>query len=373
MTKVARSSFGAGAIGVILIGIGVAHDPRQALTSYLFAYATVLTIVLGALMQLMVGFLTGAEWFAKYRRLAVAVTGTLPALVVLVLPILVGVREIYSWAAPSALPVAEQSVVAAKAAWLNVPFFVARGVVYLAVWTLAGELLRRAWLAGNGRIAEDAPRARRLRKASALGVIAIGLALTFASFDWLMSLEPTWYSTIYGVYVFAGSYLSSLALIAMLAYPLRTRDRAPTDAAVAEDDGSLGTLLLTFVIFWAYIGFSQFLIIWIADVPAEVSWYVVRTRGGWGVLALVIAIGQFALPFLLLLLRSVKRKARTLAWIGSWLVAMHALDIYWLVLPSLHPRGLTLSWLDPVALLMVAGLVVGAAAWRDGAQPATAG
>jgi len=362
--SIVRYGATAGVFGAILLLIGVLIEPRQALTSYLFAFVTVLGIVLGALLVIMMSYLTAAHWFVPLRQVTLAITGALPALAVLLLPVLVGVGVIYPWASPAQLAPDVQVVVARKAAWLNVPFFVVRGIVYVVLWLVIGELFRRWSFAPERDTQATIAKARRLRRLSALGAIVVGLTFTFASFDWTMSLEPAWYSTIYGAYVFAGGFLAALALIAVLAWAL-SRPGAPLHGVLEPDHvGALGKLLLTFVIFWAYIGYSQYLIIWIGDLPSEVTWYASRARGGWGVLALVMLLLQFALPFLLLLSWSLKRRAGAMAIIGAILLLAHLVDSYWLVLPALHPTGVRPSWLDVAALLTVVGFSAAAAAWR---------
>ena len=375
MTRVERNAMIAGVVGLVLLVIGVVIEPRQALTSYVFAYATVFTIVLGALMQLMMSQVTGARWFTVMRRIALGISGAMPAVVVLALPLFVGVAAIYSWTSPASLPHEARSIVERKGAWLNAPFFVVRGVVYLAVWVLIDAIVRRWSLrldAMNGMIAADAT--RKIRRLSALGLVIVGLTMTFASFDWLMSLDPTWYSTVYGVYVFAGGFLAALGLIGVIARNASRPGAALDGAVTPEHFGALGKLQLTFVIFWAYIAFSQFLIIWIGDIPLDSSWYVTRGSGSWGTLALVVVFGQFVVPFCVLLPRTFKRRPVVLWEIGILLLAMHALDVYWLVLPSLHPAGISISWLDIAALLMVGGFATAFAVRRArGVQPVPVG
>jgi len=369
--SVARYGMIVGVVGLVLVAIGVATEPRRALAAYIFGYATVFTIVIGALIQVMLSHVTGARWFTVMRRLTLDVTGAIPALALLAIPFLVGVRALYPWADPAALPPDARALIARKDAWLNVPFFVARSVVYLAAWIAVAWSLRRAAHAQDHALGDAAVRAtRRLRRVSSIGLVVVALTLTFAAFDWLMSLEPTWYSTIYGVYVFAGGYLAALALVAVVGYVGSRGVAAEGGAVTSEHFGALGQLLLTFVIFWAYIAFAQYLIIWIGDVPHDVSWYVVRSRGSWGVLALIVGIGQFAIPFVVLLSRTLKRRPGFLAALGGWLLAMHLLEVYWLVLPAIDPSGVSVSWVDVAALLMVGGFALAVACWRARREPA---
>lgn len=360
-----RAGAAAGVLGLLLCTAGLLIEPRQALMSYLFAYATVLTIVLGALIQVMISHVTGAHWFTVLRRLTTGITGAMPALGVLALPILLGVPVLYSWASPALLPTEARDLILKKHAWLNVPFFVIRSVIYTAIWIATSAILRR-WALDQDRATGERAVAltRQQRRISAIGLIAVGLTLTLAAFDWLMSLEPTWYSSVYGAYVFAGGFLAALGLVAVIAYAGSRPGMPPNDMVTPEHFGALGKLLLTFVIFWAYIAFSQYFIIWIGDLPADASWYVWRTSGSWGTLALVVAIGQFAIPLVLLLPRATKRSGGMLAAIGAWLILMHLLDVYWLVLPALYPAKIHVSWLDFAALLMIGGFTTATALWR---------
>jgi hypothetical protein len=361
----------AGVVGLVLVAIGVAVEPRRALAAYVFGYATVFTIVIGALIQVMLSHVTGARWFTVLRRLTLNVTGAIPVLALLAIPFLAGVRVVYPWADPAALPPDARALLLRKAAWLNVPFFVARSVLYLGAWIAVAWSLRRAARAQDHALGDTAVRVtRRLRTLSSVGLVVVALTLTFAAFDWLMSLEPTWYSTIYGVYVFAGGYLAALALVAVVGYVASRGIAAEGGAVTSEHFGALGQLLLTFVIFWAYIAFAQYLIIWIGDVPHDVSWYVVRSSDSWGVLGLIVGIGQFAIPFVLLLPRNLKRRPRFLAGLGGWLLAMHLLEVYWLVLPAINPAGVSVSWLDVAPLLMIGGFSLAAACWRARREPA---
>ncbi|HEY4306732.1 MAG TPA: hypothetical protein VGM82_19840 [Gemmatimonadaceae bacterium] len=310
---------------------------QKALASYLFVYITVLSVVLGALLQVMIAHLSGARWFDGLRPRAMQIVRTMPIVALFALPILIGAHALYPWADLARIPIDVREVVQRKAAWLNVPFFAVRGLIYLAVWCVFAELLRRC----------DQADVSRLRRVSAAGVIAVGITLTFAAFDWVMSLEPSWYSTIYGVYVFAGGFLSALALIAFLEYRgvPENRGSAPyvlPDSRESESErriSSIGKLLFTFSIFWGYIAFSQYLIVWIGNLPSEVTWYVSRTKTGWVVLAILAGVGQFVLPFLALIGYEMKRRPRVVALVAIGILVAHVLDVFWLVMPSLFPTG----------------------------------
>ena len=320
-----------GLLGAAGIALGAWLDPRQAWLSYLAAFAAGLSLALGALILVMICDLTGARWVVPFRPTALAVLGSLPVFGLLFLPLLAARGELYPMPTGAADP---------RRVWLEPAFFLLRAVLYFAVWIAVATLLRR-W---------DSD--RRGRVLSAVALPAVGITLTFAAFDWLMSLSPGWVSTIYGVYWFAGGFLAALALLAI------TADNAAPSAVHA-----LGNLLLTFVVFWAYVGFCQYLIIWIGDIPAEVTWYLVRARGSWGDLAVVLLLGQFLVPFLLLLFRSFKLEPRAVAVLGYWLLLIHYLDNYWLILPEAHPSGLHPSWLDVAAIATVGGFGIGLGSW----------
>jgi len=237
-----------------------------------------------------------------------------------------------------------------------------RAVAYWVTWVALAELLRRASLRQDAAPDDASARAlaRRMRVVSAAGLPALALTLTFAAFDWMMSLSPTWSSTLYGVYAFAGDGVGALALLALA---------ARTSLGV-EQRHALAKLLFTFVLFWAYVAYSQYVVVWSGDLPHEVLWYVARLRGGWRALAALLVAGHFVLPALLLLLRAVKRSAFALAAVGAWLLAMHYVDVYWLLLPELSPGRLAVHWLDAAALALVVGVTTTAAAWRRADTPA---
>lgn len=355
--------------GAVLCVIGLIVAPRRTAAAYLVAYVAVLAVVLGVLAMIMIARLTAATWFVALRRQAEQVVATLPALAVMFVPVLLAARGLYPWASRVEEPTL-RAAMEAKSAYLNLPFFTVRAVVYWAIWLAVGETLRRASLAQDRG---DTPRvAHRLRVVSAVGIVAFALSVTFAAFDWMMSLAPTWYSTVYGVNYFAGAMVGGLGLLAVLAERGRRIGALP-EAVGADHLHALAKLLLTFVLFWAYIGFSQFIVIWSAEIPVESTWYVVRTRGGWSALGIVILAGHFMIPLLALLLLAVKRRPALVAALGAWLLAMHYLDCYWNVMPDAAARApstpLGLLW-DLGALLLVCGIVTLTWSVRRAGEPA---
>ena len=311
---------------------------REAAAAFLVAYVTVVGVVLGVLAMVMIAHLTTATWFGPLRRSAARILSSLPVLALLGVFVLLSLPVLYRWTSAST----------ATHQYLNIPFFIARTVVYWIVWVALAELLAgAARMEARGEIARAA---RRYRRVSSAGLVALGLTMTFAAFDWMMSLDAAWSSTIYGVYWFAGGMVGALALIAIVA----RRD----GAAVAPNVWpSLGKLLVTFVLFWLYIAFSQYIVVWSGDLPREVTWYVPRTRGAWGAVAWLLLLGMFVLPFLALIVRPIKRSGAALAAIGALLLVLHYVDTYWMVMPGFVPVTV---WTVVLALVMLA-VVAGAA------------
>jgi hypothetical protein len=365
-----RLAAGCGAVGVaglLLCVVGALVDPRQAAFAYLAAYAGWLVVALGALLMVMIAHVSGAAWFVVLRRAAEAIAATLPLFALLFLPLLLALPLLYPWARPpAALDAHLRGVVDAKRAYLNVPFFVARAVLYTAVWVAVEELLRRWSLRQDAR--PDEGFLHRQRALAAVGLPPIAFALTWAGFDWVMSIQPEWVSTMFGVYWFAGGFVAALGLIAVVGWAMLRTGALAGEASVSHFH-ALGKLLLTFVIFWAYVAYSQYFIVWIADVPAEASWYARRVTGAWRGVALALALGHFALPFAALLSWRLKRRPAALAAVGAWLVLLHLVDSAWLVLPAVRPRSSLPHWLDLAAFAGVGGAAAAFGLLRAGGEP----
>jgi len=361
--RVVLASAAVGVIGLALCGLGATVDPRQAAFSYLAAFSAWLSVALGALLMVMISHLSGASWFVALRRSAETAAATLPLFALLFVPLLFVLPELYPWARPPAtLDEHLRAALAAKGTYFERPFFIARAVAYFVVWTATALLLRRWSVRRDADPADPAP-VRRQRVLAALGLPPVAFALTWASFDWLMSLAPEWVSTVFGVYWFVGGFVAALGLFAVLAFVLR-RDGVLAEALTESHVHALGKLTLTFVIFWGYIAYAQYFIIWIADIPAEAGWYLPRVTGPWRPVALLLVIGHFVIPFAALLSWRLKRSPRALAAVGAWLLVMHCVDAYWLVLPALHPRTAIPHWLDLAAFAGVGGVAL--ALWAMG-------
>ncbi|MBX3258226.1 MAG: hypothetical protein KIS78_20690 [Labilithrix sp.] len=354
--------------GVLVpLGIGLAAgaltlvyalvDARRALAAWTAAFGFVLATALGAMVLVMVLHVTGARWWRVLRRVVVAVAGTTPLLALFFLPIAGSLELVYPWAAPPPdLPERVARALAHQQAWHDPRFFLVRSLLYLATWTALSVLLRRADAAMSRR--PTAARAARERTLSAAGLPIVAFTLTFAAFDWLMSREAGWVSNVFGVYVFTSGLLSALAVIGVASWMASLRGL--TDGAGADHFHAVGRLTLMAVILWAYIAFFQLLLIWIANLPAEVSFYWARSRGSWRTVDVVLVVGRFALPFVLLLSRSLKRSPLFLAALGSWLVVTSALDFEWLVVPA---AGASPSLADAAPFVCVFAL-----AWAYGAH-----
>jgi len=358
---------------IIVAGVALAvscaaalFDLEQVCRSYLIAYTFWLGIALGCLAIWMIHNLTGGYWGLALRRLLEAGSRTMWLLAVLFLPIALGVEHMYVWAGTEAAD--EPKLQAKIETFLNVPFFLARAGCYFAVWLLVVYFLNR-WSASYDR-APNPLVARRAQVFSGPGLALCGLTVTFAAIDWIMSLEPEWSSTIFGALIGTGHVLAGLALaIAALTW-LATRE-PPVVTVAVEVWNDLGNLLLAFVMLWTYMSFSQLLLIWSGNLPEEITWYEKRIEGGWEVIAVLLALLYFALPFLFLLMRPIKRDPRNLGKLAFVLVAMSCVHQYWLIAPAFSPSRFRLHWLDPLMFLGVGGIWIAEFLRQLSARPLT--
>lgn len=340
-----------GIAALIACLIGLVLSPQQFFRSYLFAYIFWLSVGLGCLPLLMMYHLVGGAWGYSIRRMLESGTHTILLLAILFIPILLGMRELYVWMHPPTVDIAEN--VSKKALYLNVPFFVARAVFFFLLWWFYANRLNH-WSAVQDETG-DIGLLRRFARLSAPGVTLWGLTITFALFDWAMSLEPRWYSTIYGMMWIVNAGLAGLAFAIVVFTFLADR---PPLSAVARPQTliDLGNLLFAFLMLWAYLSFSQLIIIWSGDLPEEIRWYLSRLQHGWEWTAGALITFQFFVPWFLLLSRRRKRNRKALGYIALFVLGMRVVDTFWLITPAFYPDRFTLHWLDVAALVGIGGI-----------------
>lgn len=340
-----------GAVTAVCV-IGAIFNMGQFLRSYLLAYVFWIGITLGCLAILMLQHMSGGAWGLVIRRLLESATRTFPLLALLFLPIAFGVGSVYPWAHPLAAdaPEALKHALAHKAPYLNVPFFLVRAVFYFGVWNLMSYFLNK-WSLDQDRTGHR-PLTTKLQSLSGPGLVLYGLTVTFASVDWLMSLEPQWFSTMYGMLIMGGQGLSAMAFIIAVVVVL-SQYRPLSEVIKPRHLHDLGKLMLAFLMLWAYFGFSQFLIIWSGNLPEEIPWYVRRLQSSWKWLGLALVVLQFALPFVLLLSRDLKRNARRLVIVATAVIVMRLVDLIWLTGPEFYNGAFRIHWMD---VLMPVGL-----------------
>lgn len=341
---------GLAALGVVASLLGMLVDREQFAFSWLTAFLFGLTVALGCLFFVMIQHLARAGWSVAIRRLAEVAAGTVPLFVVLFLPLLRGLGDLYPWTTAA---MAGDHLVQHKEGFLNVPFFLVRAAVYLGVWILLARFFLNTSLGQD--TSRDPALTVKMQRRAAPGMILFAFSLTFMAFDWLMSMDPHWYSTIFGVYIFAGSAVAGFAFLAAAGMGLRGTGQLRNTIRV-DHYQDLGRLLFAFSVFWAYIAFSQFFLIWYGNIPEETQWYVHRSTGSWKAASLLLAVGHFAVPFVLLMSRWTKRRPAFVTALAGWMLLIHYGDVYWMVMPNLHHEGIRLHWLDAAALAAVIGL-----------------
>ncbi len=351
LTRLGRPALIAGAAAVVLAALGAFLSPTQFLHSYLVAYMFWCGLALGSMAILMLHYITGGVWGVMIRRPLEAATRTVPLLALLFVPLALGVHELYEWADSAHL--AQDPALQAKAFYLNVPFFLGRTVIYFGVWLILARTLNRWSLEQD--VDYSPALSRRLQYLGRGGLLLYSLTMTFAAIDWVMSLEPHWYSTIYGILIIGGQVLNAFAFVIVV---LAALAEAPPMQGVIPTTTfhDLGKLMLAFIMLWGYFSFSQFLIIWSGNLPEEIPWYVSRLNGGWQVLGVGLILVHFALPFALLLSRSRKQNYRRLRWVALLMMVMRFVDLYWTITPAFSPRQFHVHWLDVVSFVAVGGL-----------------
>lgn len=365
LTRVRNLALIVGAVLFVLLLLGLIINRDQFFHAYLVGFIFWTGITIGSLALLSLQHLTGGAWGVVIRRVLEASTRTLPLIILLFLPVAFGLKHIYSWTNSDVM--SQSAALQDKAAhYLKPSLFILRAAVYFAIWLIFALLLNRLSLRQD-----SAPERRLQKQMQMLGgpaLVLFVLTVTFASIDWVMSLDPTWSSTIFGFIFVAAWAMSSLAFTIVVTSWLS--DREPMNRVLQPSHfHDLGNLTLTLVMLWTYFSFSQYLIIWSGNLPEETTWYVARKHGGWGAVALAIVILQFAFPFLVLLSRAAKKSGRKLALLAILILVMRIVDVTWLVEPTFGRGHFNLSWMDLVAPLAIGGLWLAVFSWELQKRP----
>jgi hypothetical protein len=344
-------------VGVIaaILAYATAGSERAFAYSWLLAFIFFLSLALGALFFVLIHYATQAGWGIVLRRLGENTAATIPLFAILFVPVLLFMGDVYPWIHEQAT--GHNAGLASKAPFLNTSFFVTRAIVYFVCWSVIAIVFARA--SRRQDESGDPAISIRLKRMAGPALIVVALTQTFAAIDWVMSLDPEWYSTMFGVYWFAGCFVSFFAFLTLLVMGLK-RWGLLTELVSVEHYHDLGKMLFAFTVFWAYIGFSQYFLIWYGNIPEETIFFRHRLHGSWGSVSFLLAAGHFVVPFFFLMPRSVKRNAKLLTIGAAWLLTMHLVDVVWLVMPTIHPEGIHVGLSDVFAFVAVGALFKGA-------------
>jgi hypothetical protein len=349
--RLEKQALVAGVAGLVLCAIFGIRDSNQFFKSYLLSYIFWVSIPLGCIGVLMLHHLTGGWWGYPLRRILEAGTRTLVLMAVLYIPLWFGMSILYPWMKAGWVP--DDSLHHFKIVYLSHNFFIVRTILYFSLLLLIVYFLNR-WSSEEDRTA-DHSLGERLTKISGIGVVIWGMVVSAAAIDWVMSLEPDWFSTIYG-FIFID--LETLVALSFILVVLARLSVCPPlkECIRPADYNDLGNLMLAFLLLWAYLSFDQFLLIWSGNLKDEIPWYMTRAFGGWGGIAVILIVFHFFVPFFWLLMRPLKRSLRRLSAIAGYLIALTLVDVYWLVVPAYQKMGPHVHLLDVFALLGIGGI-----------------
>lgn len=327
------------AVSLLIALVGAEGSWKQFFRSYLVAFLFTLSLALASFFFVMLQHLTRAGWSASVRRVAEGIMANLMWIWVLFIPIAIAAMlsdktELYKWAMPSV--VAESHVLQQKAGYLNITFWLIRAVFYFGVWALLARFFYRNSIAQDA--SGDPELSTRMMSFSAVAMILYGVTQSYAAFDWVMSLQPEWFSTMWGVYFFAASCCGGFAFFIIVLHLLQRSGRIQ-HSVTTEHFHDLGKMLFAFgIVFWAYISYSQYMLIWYGNIPEETTWFICRQMGGWGTIAIFLVVGHFLGPFVAIISRWPKRWVGVLALAAAWMMFVHYIDIYWMVMPRIPPQ-----------------------------------
>lgn len=346
-------------VGAVLTILSFALNPKHASFGLIMTLTFVATVGIGGLFWVGVEYVSSAVWSTALRRPFEFIAGVIPFLVILALPLLFRMRAVFEWTHASYFK--DDPAMLVKAPYLNIPFFIIRTIFVFIIWWLFYHIIIR-----NSNLqdtSKDQQLTRKNIKISAGFLVVFALTLTIFSVDWLMSLTPSWFSTIFAVYVFAGAVLSSMALGTLIIVLLNEKDRFPVKLT-PDHYYNLGAFLFAFVVFWAYIGFSQFLLQWYGNLREETAYWIPRIHGSWAVLSIILALGEFLIPFFLLVTKPAKMDPKRLVFVSIWLLVAHALDIYWMVMPVYNSANAVFGITEIAFMALSIGIILTVFAYR---------
>ena len=359
-----RAAAVVGVVGLVLCGVGFSSSPEQFYRAWLIGFLFWWGVSLGSMAWMMVHHLSGGQWGVVTRRIFEASSRTMPFVALAFIPVAIGVHYLFPWARPE--EVASDAILQHRAPYLNASFFYVRAALYFLIWTGITNTLS-AWSRRQDSAPHDTALAIRMQRLSGGGLLIYGVTLFFASVDWLMTIDPHWYSSIYGILMLGGQGLGSMAFT-IVVFVLLARTEPFAHVFKADHLHDLGKLTLAFVMLWAYFQFSQFLIIWSANLPMEITFYLDRIEGRWVYLSALVILGHFVVPFLLLLNRDLKRSS-ALALVAIYIIAMRFVDLFWLMGPRDGHAAPALSWMNFVTPLAIGGIWVAVFLWQLGTRP----
>lgn len=352
-SKVGKIGYALLGAGALLTAISFAVNPHRAFFDYLWMYMFLVSIGVGSLALVALEYLVGATWSTPFRRMSEFLSSIIPLLVILAIPLFFGLHDLFHWTHKEVLET--DPILQEKEPYLNIPFFTIRMAIYLLIWVVFYFLFTRNSIKQDQT--RDPALTRQSIKYSAVFAILFVITIAFMSMDWMMSLEYHWYSTMFGVYYFAGTIVASFAAGTFCSVMMNENGYLGKDIK-RSSYYSFGTLMFGFNIFWAYIGFSQYMLIWYADIPEETFWVMMRMKGSWSYFSIGLIFIHFVIPFLVLLPRRLKIKPRLLIVMSIWMLVAHAYDLYWLIMPTYFTEGFAFGWSELGIMMFAVGLVV---------------
>jgi hypothetical protein len=344
-------------LGILVVGGAYLVDAKRAAFNNIILFLFVTSIAGGSVFLVALEYIAGAVWSVPIRRVVEFLAGLMPALPLLALPLLANLHDLFHWTHPEA--VAADTLLRGKEAYLNVPFFISRFVAVFVLWNLFYYLFVRNSRAQDG--SGDPKLTTRNIRLAAVFIPVFAITITVLAIDWMMSLEPHWFSTIFGVYYFSGTTLAAVAAVTYVAVSFH--EKGLLVPLRRDHFYSLGALMFVFVNFWAYIAFSQFLLIWYANIPEETVWFMSRWQNGWEYVSVLLILVHFAVPYFALLTQDSKMDPKRLKLMAIWILAAHVLDLYWLIMPTYSPQ-VTVGWMEILFPVLAVGLVIVTLGWQ---------